>query len=107
MSRLYVLIFEDKPDLLSLRERTLNAHLRYLVEQTRVEVLHGGATLDYEAGNVNGAVMIISSDDLKDVGDFVAHDPFTLAGLFKEVKIKRWDYSMSALTVRQTGAATR
>lgn len=107
MSCLYVLIFEDKPDLLSLRERTLNAHLRYLDEQTRVEVLHGGATLDYEVGNVNGAVMIISSDDLKDVGDFVAHDPFTLVGLFKEVKIKRWDYSMSASTVRQRGATTR
>jgi uncharacterized protein YciI len=91
MSQLYVLVCEDKPDRLALREQTLRAHMFYVAQQKYVNVLHSGVTLDYEVGTANGAVIIVLADDLKCVGDFVAHDPFTTADLYAEVKIKRWD----------------
>lgn len=91
MSQLYVLVCEDKPNHLALRERTFAEHMLYLAQQKSVHVLHSGVTLDYEMGDANGAVIIVLADDLKCVGDFVARDPFTTAGLYAEVKIKRWD----------------
>jgi uncharacterized protein len=99
MSQLYVLVCEDKPDHLALREQNLDGHLRYLETQTSVTLLHSGVTLDYELGTANGSIIIVSADDLKHVGDFVARDPFTLAGLYKEVKIKRWDCQMKVPAV--------
>jgi uncharacterized protein YciI len=95
MSQLYVLVCEDKPDQLALRTSTLASHMHYLGTQKSVTVLHGGVTLDYETGTANGAVIIVEAEDLKNVGDFVARDPFTIAGLFAEVKIKHWDYQMA------------
>jgi uncharacterized protein YciI len=101
MSQLYVLVCEDKPNHLALREQTLPAHMLYVAQQKYVHILHSGVTLDYKMGTANGAVIFVLADDLKCVGDFVAHDPFATAGLYVEVKIKRWDSLVNLPEVRE------
>jgi hypothetical protein len=78
----------DKPDSLSLRMATRQAHLDYANGgQTKVSVKMGGPYLD-EQGNMAGSLLIVEATDRAAVEDFSKHDPYVKAGLFQVVEIR-------------------
>lgn len=103
MCQICVLLCEDKPDHLALRERTLPAHMLYVARQKGVDVLHRGVALDYEIGSANRTVSFGFADDLECVGDLVVRDSFTTAGLYAEDKTIRLEGLMHLPRVRGLG----
>jgi uncharacterized protein len=85
---LFAISCVDKPDSLSLRMATREAHLAYANGgQTRVCVKMGGPYLD-EEGNMAGSLLIVEARDRAAVEEFSRSDPYVKAGLFQMVEIR-------------------
>lgn len=83
---LFVLTCIDKPDALSLRLATREAHLAWIggrMDQMKL----GGPFLD-EADDMAGSLMIVEAADLAAAKTFSAEDPYTRAGLWDRVDIR-------------------
>jgi uncharacterized protein len=78
----------DKPDAAELRLKTRPIHLEYL-KSNKDKLLAAGAFMD-DAEKVEGSVFLVEVADRKAAEGLVAGDPFTKAGLFQAVTIKRW-----------------
>lgn len=85
----YVIILEDKPDSLALRNEVRAAHLDYLTENAD-KLLAAGARISDDGGGGHGGVLIVDTDDRAEAEALVANDPFTKAGLFRSIKVERW-----------------
>jgi uncharacterized protein YciI len=84
---LFAVICTDKADGLALRMETRAAHLEYL-ETTGV--VQAGPFLG-EDGKPTGSLVIIETDDSAAAKDWAANDPYSLAGLFSDVRIEQWN----------------
>ncbi len=84
---LFALIARDKPDSLDLRMATRTAHLDY-VNQTGV-VQQAGPLLDGE-GQMIGSLLILDLADMEAAMVWAAGDPYSKAGLFKDVELIPW-----------------
>ncbi len=82
---LFVLVCTDKPDALSLRMATREAHLAYVRENLARLKLAG--PLSDEAGDMAGSLFIMEAEDIGQVRAFNAADPYTQAGLFQSVQV--------------------
>ena len=85
----YIIICRDKPDSHQLRADTRPTHLAYL-DRHEAKLLAGGALLSDDATSADGSVLIYDTEDRAEAEAFSAGDPFTQAGLFQSVEIRRW-----------------
>jgi uncharacterized protein YciI len=84
----YVIITKDKANAAGLRNEVRPEHLEYMMARLN-RLLGAFAQVDDANTTVHGGVIVYDSDDRSEVEDFVAHDPFTKAGLFESVTISR------------------
>ena len=85
----YAIITRDKPGSIGLRTKTRDEHLKY-IERFMPSVLVGGGFLTEDGGLAGGGLIILDVDNRSEAEKFVKNDPYTKAGLFQEVQIKRW-----------------
>ncbi len=82
----FAVICRDKPGALDIRLANRAAHLAY-VEATGVVEMAGPFLKD---GQMCGSLIILTVDSLKAAEDWVAGDPYGLAGLFDSVTVSEW-----------------
>ncbi len=87
----FLIYTEDKPDSLQIRQENRAAHLDWVRNDPKVTLLSAGPWLD-DAGDMRGSLLIVGSDSLKTVEDWLAQDPYGKAGLtgFKRVRAFNW-----------------
>ena len=86
----YLIFATDKPGMLETRIDIRQKHRRYLRQEHSVNVLEGGPTLCHETGEMNGTLLIVDAESLEQVQEFVQGDPYSEAGLFENIDIRRW-----------------
>lgn len=70
------------------RERVRPEHRARLRAPGPVTVVLAGPTLDPAGGHMNGTLLVVEAEDVQAVRDFVAHDPYTRAGVYGRVDIR-------------------
>ena len=60
-----------------------------------VKVLQAGPTLDLD-GNMNGSMVVMESDDISDVYDFLDSDPYKAVDLFESIEVRSWNWAIGA-----------
>ena len=85
----YVIITKDKPDSLALRMEVRAEHLAFL-DRHKAKLLAAGGLLDDDGSGGDGGVIIYDTDERAEAERFIADDPFTKAGLFENVTVRRW-----------------
>lgn len=85
---LFAVICDDKPGALELRVANRSAHLDYIAA-TGV-VAQAGPFLD-DAGAMCGSLVILDVADRAAAEAWAAEDPYSRAGLFARVEIRRWN----------------
>lgn len=76
------------PDFAEKREKSLQAHIDFLKSQKKILVLSGGTTSD-DGKTFVGSLLIVNVGSRAEAQAFVDGDPFTQAGMFRDVKITR------------------
>ena len=94
---LFVVVAIDKPNSLSLRMATREAHFQYARATGAVRL--GGPFLDAK-GDMAGSLIIIEAADLDAAKTWSANDPYVKAGLFERSEIRPWK-----ATFNECGAA--
>ena len=79
----------DKPESYALRLEHRNEHLKYLDENVNL-LLACGAKLSDDGTTASGGIYLVDVDSRQSAQHFIEDDPFYKAGLFSDVKIKRW-----------------
>jgi uncharacterized protein len=85
----YVILTHDKPGSLELRLATRASHLEYL-RPFKDRVLAGGAFLKEDGELAGGAMIVFDTEILSEAEKLIKNDPYTKAGLFSHVELKRW-----------------
>jgi len=76
----------DKENSLQLRMDTRERHLAYL---TNSPLVFAGPLLDEEE-KMCGSLIVLEMEDISQVKNFTENDPYAIAGLFKNVEIRRF-----------------
>jgi len=76
------------PNFAEMREKVLQPHIEYLKSQKKILVLSGGTTSD-DGKTFVGSLLIVNVGSRDEAQAFVDGDPFTKAGLFRDVTITR------------------
>ena len=76
------------PNFAEMREKVLQPHIDYLKGQKKILVLSGGTTSD-DGQTFVGSLLIVNVGSRREAQAFVDGDPFTKAGLFRNVTITR------------------
>ena len=76
------------PNFAAMREKGLQAHLDYLQSQKGILVV-SGATLTDDGNEIIGSLLLVNVNSRAEAKAFVDGDPFTKAGMFKNVTITR------------------
>lgn len=84
---LFVVSALDKPNSLSLRMATRQAHFDYAMATDIVRL--GGPYLD-DNGDMIGSLIIIEASDLEAARHWHANDPYVKAGLFAHSEVTPW-----------------
>ncbi|HSC18589.1 MAG TPA: YciI family protein [Rhizomicrobium sp.] len=84
---LFVVIATDKPNSLSLRKATREAHFAYARESGVIKL--GGPFLDPQ-GEMAGSLIIFEAADLESARAWHAGDPYVEAGLFAHSEVRPW-----------------
>lgn len=82
---LYALICEDNADSEELRKATRGDHLSYI---GGFDVKLAGPMLSDDGETMIGSIILLEADNLQAAQHFAANDPYKLAGLFQNVKIR-------------------
>jgi uncharacterized protein YciI len=85
----YLIETFDKPGALPLRLAVRDKHLAYL-EENKELLIACGAKLDDDGENANGGIYLADVETRAQAEAFIAADPFSQAGLFREVRVIRW-----------------
>ncbi|NOZ32691.1 MAG: YciI family protein [Alphaproteobacteria bacterium] len=88
----FVIVANDRPGVVELRQQHRPAHLEYLISLGPA-VLAAGPFLN-EAGEGIGSMLIMQADNLAQVEAMAANDPFALAGVFADVVVRPWRWSI-------------
>ena len=83
---LFAIYALDKEDSIQLRMDTRESHLSYLANSPLV---FAGPLLD-DQGNMCGSLIVLEMEDISQVRNFTDNDPYVIAGLFKNVEIRRF-----------------
>jgi len=85
---LYVIHCFDKDNHLELRQEVRPEHVAYL-KGFGSRIWCAGPTLS-DADEMNGSVIVLKCESRSDAENFASNDPYTKAGLFREVLIQEW-----------------
>jgi len=87
----FLIYTEDKPDSLHIRMAAREDHLNWVMGDPAVKLISAGPWLD-DAGDMRGSLLIVSSDSLETVENWLEQDPYNKAGLtgFKRVRQFNW-----------------
>lgn len=85
---LYLVYCEDRPNAAAIRAAQREAHFAYLARHRDILVL-GGALLAEDGTTRIGSSFVINVPDRAAAEEFSRNEPFTKAGLFQEVRIRR------------------
>jgi hypothetical protein len=89
---LYALLCQDKPGQLQLRQDTRPQHLEFL-NGLGDRLKLAGPFLGPD-GKPNGSLVIIECDDLAEAKRIAAGDPYAKAGLFEQVAVRPWVWTV-------------
>jgi uncharacterized protein YciI len=87
----------DKPDSLSLRMATREAHFAYAKETNVIRI--GGPFLD-EKGDMAGSLIIFEAADLAAAKTWHANDPYVKAGLFAHSEVRPWKLTFNPVDAK-------
>lgn len=91
---LYMIHCIDKPDHLQVRLAHREAHLNYVA--SFADRIFAAGPLMSEDDGMQGSVLIMEFDDLREAETFSANDPYVLGGVFERVHISRWKKTLPA-----------
>jgi uncharacterized protein YciI len=94
MLMIYALICTDKPDSLAIREANRPEHLAYLESLSETLVLAGPFT-EPDGETMNGSLIVVEASSLDAARKIAAGDPFAKAGLFANVDIRPWLWTIN------------
>lgn len=96
MGQFFAVFATDHPDRLALRQRLRPSHQAHLrsPDAHHVVVRLGGPTLDEEGTAMNGTLLVIEAASLPEVEAFLQDDPYVQAGLFANIQIRPWNWSL-------------
>lgn len=86
---LYIVQFEDKPDMGELRDKLLKSHFEFL-DSVNDRVLVPGSMREVPSDKPVGGLWIIDAKDEAEVRDIFNGDPFWTNGMRASVRINRW-----------------
>lgn len=86
---LFALICTDKPGGLAIRKANRPEHLAYL-ESLGDTLLFAGPFTEEDGQTMNGSLIVIDAESLRDARAIADGDPFAKAGLFESVEIRPW-----------------
>jgi len=90
---LFALICIDKPDGLPIRKANRPDHLAYL-ESLGDTLLFAGPFTEEDGQTMNGSLIVIEAESLREARAIADGDPFARAGLFESVDIRPWLWSI-------------
>ena len=91
---IYALICTDKPDSLAIRKANRPEHLAYLESLGETLVLAGPFTAE-DGETMNGSLVVVEASSLEAARKIAAGDPFAKAGLFANVDIRPWLWTIN------------
>lgn len=87
----FVVFATDKPGMDSVRAENRPSHRQYLRHHEHpVKVLLGGPTFKNTGERMNGTMLVVEADTLKQVRNFMEADPYCRAGLFESLEVRPW-----------------
>ena len=92
---LYALICIDKANSTALRLEARPRHLAY-IDQHKDRIPIAGPFLSDDGQTMSGSLIVIEAADLAAAKAFSAQDPYTQAGLFSQVDIWPWRWTLGA-----------
>lgn len=85
----YIIETFDKPNHQHVRQQARPDHLRYLA-QVAPRLIACGAKLNDDGSDAGGGIYTVDVETRAEAEALIAADPFTAAGLFERVEIRRW-----------------
>jgi uncharacterized protein YciI len=91
---LFAAICTDKPGSLDKRKANRPEHLAYLKSLGEALVLAGPFT-EEDGTSMNGSLIVVEAASLDDARRIIEGDPFAKAGIFANVEIRPWLWSIN------------
>jgi hypothetical protein len=91
---LFALICTDKPGSLALRKANRPEHLAYL-ESLGDTLVFAGPFTEADGETMNGSLIVVEAPTLDAARAIIEGDPFAKAGIFAEVDIRPWRWSIN------------
>lgn len=92
---LFALICTDKPNSTAVRLEARSRHLAYI--QSRLsEVKIAGPFVSEDGATMLGSMLILDLPNIEAARAFAAADPYAQAGLFSNVDIRPWKWTVGA-----------
>ncbi len=85
----------DKTDSLSIRQANRDAHLAWLKSDKDVKLHIAGPWLD-EEGVMRGSLLIVEADSKGTVENWLAKDPYRVAGLTAQTTLQTYHWVVGA-----------
>lgn len=86
---LFVALFDDDPEQLSVRQDRMDAHLAYL-DREKDRILVGGSLREAPDQSARGGLWIIEASDRQEAEKLCHGDPFWTGGLRMSVTVLHW-----------------
>ena len=86
---LYIVQFEDKPNVAEQRQKLFQSHLEFL-DRMKDKVLVPGSVREVPSDRPLGGLWIVEAKDENEVKEVFKDDPFWVNGMRASVKINRW-----------------
>jgi uncharacterized protein YciI len=91
---LFAAICTDKPGSLAARKANRPEHLAYLKSLGEALVLAGPFT-EPDGESMNGSLIVVEAASLDEARKLIEGDPFAKAGIFAQVEIRPWRWSIN------------
>lgn len=89
----------DQSGMAEKREQTRSAHREYIREpQLGCRCVLGGPLLDETGDGMVGTTLVVEGPDLQSVRQFIADDPYVVAGLFQRLDIFPWRIGLGSIS---------
>jgi len=92
---LFAILCQDKPNHLQLRQETRPSHLAYLSELDEKGALKFAGPFLGDDGNSNGSLVMIEAENRSEAEEIAAGDPYAKAGLFANVEVRAWSWTVN------------
>jgi uncharacterized protein YciI len=86
---LFIVQFEDKPDMGELRQKLFADHIKFL-DSKKDQVLVPGSVREIPSDRPLGGLWIVEAQDETEVRGIFKDDPFWTNGMRSSVRINRW-----------------